>query len=61
MNNPLEGVLAAIGAIAEMSLQFYRALLSAGASTQEAAVLTQAYLAATIYGNRKEGTDEDYT
>lgn len=59
MSNPVGGLLAAIGVIAEMSLQFYRALLSAGASTQEAAVLTQAYLAATIYGNRKEGNDED--
>lgn len=60
MSNPVDDVLAAIGLIAEMSLQFYRALLSAGASTQETAVLTQAYLAAAIYGNRKEGgNDED--
>lgn len=38
----------AVGAVAEMSLVFYRAALGAGADATEAVKLTQAYLAALL-------------
>ena len=41
----------AIGATAEMALVFYRNVMAAGASTDEATRLTQAFLAAALFGN----------
>lgn len=41
----------AIGAISEISLIFYRNVLNAGATTDEAFTLMQAFIAANIYGN----------
>ena len=51
-------LLNAFGALAEMSLNFYRALLNAGATKEEAFVLLQSFISATIHGN-KEKSDED--
>ena len=43
----------AVGAVAEMSLVFYRAALGAGADATEAVKLTQAYLAAILSSSGK--------
>lgn len=43
----------AIGVTAEMAIIFFRATVDAGADTKEATLLTQAYLAAMIYGQNK--------
>lgn len=52
-----------IGAVAEMTLIFFRATIAAGATMEEALKLTQAYLAAMIHGNNKdpqqEGADDE--
>lgn len=39
-----------VGAMAEMGLVFMRAAIGAGATQKEAMQLTQAYMAAMIYG-----------
>lgn len=57
-NDAVRELLNAIGALAEMSLNFYRALLNAGATKEEAFVLLQSFISATIHGN-KEKSDED--
>lgn len=44
----------AIGAMAEMSLLFFRAAIGVGETMEEALKLTQAYLAAMIHGNNKD-------
>ena len=49
----LQEFINALGMIAETALVFYRSVLGAKA-TQEAAIrLTQAFIAATLYGNNK--------
>lgn len=50
----LTELLNAIGMTAEMALNFFRAILEAGGTTQEALVLTQAFMAASIYGKPKD-------
>lgn len=47
----LVGLIQAIGATSEMAIVFYRSVLSNGASTEEAVKLTQAFIAAVLYGN----------
>ena len=42
-----------VGATAEMSLIFYRAAIEAEATPAEAIKLTQAYLAALLFGNQQ--------
>ena len=42
-----------VGAMAEMSLIVFRAVLGAGASMEEALRLTQAFVSAQIYGRPK--------
>lgn len=54
MNDSLKDMLTALGALSEMSLHFYRTLIANGATKSEAATLTQAYIGATLYGDRKE-------
>ena len=44
----------ALGAIAEMTLVFYRDLLAVGATQEEALKLTQAYIAASLYGHNSQ-------
>lgn len=43
----------ALGMIAETALVFYRSVLAAKATPEEAIRLTQAFIAATLYGNNK--------
>lgn len=47
----IEEIVNALGAIAEMSLVFYRNALNSGATSDEAFKLTQAFIAANIFGN----------
>ena len=54
----LTELLNAIGMTAEMALNFFRAILKAGGTTQEALVLIQAFMAASIYGKPKDKEDE---
>ena len=42
--------LEGIGAISEMALVFYRSLIGNGATTEEAIKITQAYIAAFLWG-----------
>lgn len=54
-NNPmLESFMRGQGIIAEASLVFYRAVIGAGASQEEAIKVTQAYIAALLFGHKKE-------
>ena len=57
-NDAVRELLNAVGALAEMSLNFYRALLNAGATKEEAFVLSRSFISATIHGS-KEKSDED--
>ncbi len=60
-NHPeTEKLINAVGAVAEMSLVFYRAALEAGANAVEAVSLTKAYLSALMSdaGKGKEETPE---
>lgn len=57
-NDAVRELLNAVGALAEMSLNFYRALVNAGATEEEAFVLLQSFISATIHG-RKVESDED--
>lgn len=51
-------LLDAVGALAEMSLNFYRALLNAGATKEEAFMLLQSFISATIHGNKEESNED---
>ena len=55
----INAALSAIGALAEMSLVFYRAALSSGATTQEAKDMLDAYMKTTIYGAPKKEAPEE--
>lgn len=46
----------AVGLIAETTLLFYRSTLAAKATPEEAMRLTQAFIAATLYGNKNGGS-----
>lgn len=52
--------LKAIGILAETSLNFYRNLIDAGATPKEATTLTQAFIAANIFGNQSKGGADEY-
>ena len=49
----VEELRQSVGAMAEMSLIFFRAALGSGASMEEALRLTQAFVSAQIYGRPK--------
>ena len=49
----LQEFINALGMIAETALVFYRSVLAAKATPEEAIRLTQAFIAATLYGRRK--------
>ena len=58
----MESLKNAVGVVAEMSLIYFRALQAAGASLEECMKLTQAYIAAWVYGNsqpQQEGADDE--
>ena len=57
-NDTVKELLNAVGALAEMSLNLYRAVLNAGATREEAFVLLQSFISASIHGN-KEKSNED--
>ena len=48
----LQEFISAIGTMAETTLLFYRSTLAAKATPEEAMRLTQAFLAALLYGNK---------
>lgn len=50
----IEELRKSLGATAEMSLIFMRATLATGATMEEATRLTQAYIAAMIYGRMSQ-------
>lgn len=50
-NDHLKELLNAIGVLAETSLLFYRAVIHAGASEEEAKFLTQALIRASMTSN----------
>lgn len=50
----IEELRKSLGATAEMSLIFMRATLATGATMEEATRLTQAYIAALIYGRMSQ-------
>ena len=58
-NKSVKELLNALGAVAEMSLSFYRAVIDAGATKEESFVLLQSFISVFICGNKKEERDED--
>lgn len=57
-NDAVRELLNAVGALAEMSLNFYRAVLNAGATKEEAFVLLQSFISATIRGGKEENNED---
>ena len=57
-NDSVKELLNAVGALAEMSLNFYRAVLNAGATRDEAFVLLQSFISASIHGNKEESNED---
>lgn len=53
----IEELRQGVGAMAEMSLIFFRAVLGSGASMEEALRLTQAFVSAQIYGKPQNGKE----
>lgn len=58
MGNSIKELLNAIGILAETSLNFYRSLVQAGATVEEARTLCQAYIAAMIHGEKGEAHED---
>ena len=58
-NEAVKDLVNALGAIAEMSLVFYRDVLNSGATPDEAFKLTQAFIAANIFGNAGRSKPEE--
>ncbi len=57
----LQKILIALGGIAEMSLVFYRNLVTMGATANEAFKLTQAFITAALYGSNNDlGSDRKF-
>ena len=52
-NDAVKELLNAVGALAEMSLTFYRAAINSGATREEASVLVKSFISA--YVHKKEG------
>ena len=55
----MSNALDALGALAEMSLVFYRAAMGAGASPKEAKNMLESYMRVTIYGCPGKGEPEE--
>lgn len=58
-NDHLKELLNAIGVLAEMSLLFYRAIIQAGATEEEAKFLTQALIRASMNNNSGQESEEE--
>lgn len=54
----IEEIRQGVGTMAEMALIFFRASLGAGATIEEAAKTTQAYLAAIMFGKQSEQPED---
>lgn len=54
----LEEMRQAIGVMAETGIIFFRAALEAGATMEETVKLTQAYMAAVMFGNNGAAAPE---
>lgn len=52
--NQLKEFMNAIGAVAETTLIFYRSIIKAGGTQEEATRLTQALISATIFGSKTD-------
>lgn len=50
--NQLKEFIKAVGTLAETALLFYRSTIAAQATPEEAMRLTQAFIAASLYGNK---------
>ena len=57
-NDAVKELLNAIGALAEMSLNFYRAALKGGATKEEAFVLVQSFISASIHRKGENGHED---
>lgn len=57
-NKSVKELLNALGAVAEMSLSFYRAVLDAGATKEESFVLLQSFISVFICGKKEAESDE---
>lgn len=59
MNEQMKELVNAIGVIAETSLLYYRTIVGAGATPEEAVRLTQAYIAALMFGGTGQKKSDD--
>ena len=57
-NDAVKELLNAVGALAEMSLFFYIAAINSGATSEEACVLVQSLIFASIHGKREDGHED---
>ena len=57
-NDAVKELLNAVGALAEMSLNFYRAVLNAGATKEESFVMLQSFISASIHGSKEESNED---
>lgn len=57
-NKSVKELLNALGAVAEMSLSFYGAVIDAGATKKESFVLLQSFISVFICGNKEAKSDE---
>ena len=57
-NTSVKELLNALGAVAEMSLSFYRDVLNAGATKEESFVLLKSFISVLIWGKKEEKSDE---
>lgn len=55
----LKEFIDAMGAMAEMTLIFYRTVIQTGGTSEEATRLTQALIAATLFSGGKKDTSSD--
>ena len=59
MEDKLNAMLNALGAVAEMSYQFYTAALNSGATEDQAMRLTEAFIRASMTAKPKQGERTD--
>lgn len=57
-NDAAKELLNAVGALAKMSLNFYRAVLNDGATKEEAFMLLQSFISASIHGSKEESNED---
>lgn len=57
-NDAVKELLNAVGALAEMSLNFYRAAINSGATREEDFVLLLSFISVSIHGNKEESNED---